>query len=79
LQSPLAAATHLLLLLRQFELEMGVLVGIVLCLAYFAVTYARTNMTVGTSLRAHARWGGSFARKMRRCVLFAHGRPPALA
>jgi MFS superfamily sulfate permease-like transporter len=34
------------LAIMQFELEMGVAVGIVLCLVYFAVTYARVNMTV---------------------------------
>lgn len=32
----------------QFELEMGVAIGIALCLLYFAATYARMNMTVRT-------------------------------
>ena len=31
----------------QYELEAGVAIGIVLCLLYFAFTYARVNMTVG--------------------------------
>jgi len=34
------------LAIMQFELEMGVAVGIVLCLMFFAFTYARVNMTV---------------------------------
>ncbi|KAI8470530.1 MAG: hypothetical protein J3K34DRAFT_255209 [Monoraphidium minutum] len=46
-------AEYVLLLLTflaimQFELQMGVLIGIVLCLVYFAASYARMNITAFT-------------------------------
>lgn len=48
-QPPTTKSLRLTALLAplQYELEAGVAIGIVLCLLYFAFTYARVNMTVG--------------------------------